>query len=394
MSAKSITKGQGDKGTKWRIGSLARLLCFLAPLLFCVISASAQSPALRWVGASNVEVTGLPPAALQRLQRWTLPQWQRLLAVYAGPDESLPPMLGTYGIESNTVRFTPQFPPTPGVTYRAVFRPANLPGAKTKAAPLTAIFETPARTATPTTVVSHVYPSVEVVPENLLKFYLHFSAPMSRGRSYEYIRLLDSNGKQIELPFLELNEELWDQTQTRLTLLIDPGRIKRGVLPLEEIGPSLEAGKSYTLSISRAWQDGNGNPLKEDFQKHFRVGPPDRTPPDPAQWRIETPKAGTRTPLTVTFPEPMDQALTQRVFGVVLASGVTIAGQVALTEQERRWEFTPVGPWLTGNYHIVIQTTLEDLAGNNIGKPFEVDLFEGVKRHIETQSLKLPFTVR
>lgn len=369
-------------------------LCSLVSLSLCVISASAQAPALRWVGASGVEVTGLPPITLQRLQRWTLPQWQRLLVVYAGLDESLPPMLGTYRIEGNTVRFTPQFPLAPSVTYRAVLRSANLPGAKTKAAPLTAIFEAPARNVTPTTIVSQVYPSTDVVPENLLKFYLHFSAPMSRGHSYEYIRLLDSNGKQVELPFLELDEELWDQTQTRLTLLIDPGRIKRGVLPLEEIGPSLEAGKSYTLTISRAWQDGNGNPLKEDFQKQFRVGPPDRTPPDPAQWRIEAPKAGTRTPLIVTFPEPMDQALTQRVFSVVAESGAAIAGQVALTEQERRWEFTPNRPWLVGNYHIAIQTTLEDLAGNNIGKPFEVDLFEGVKRHIETQSLKLPFTVR
>ena len=394
MSARPITKGQRDKETKRRTGSLVRLLCFLVSLSLCVISAAAQTPVLRWVSASGVEVTGLSPAALQRLQRWTPLQWQRLLAVYTGPDEALPPMLGSYRIEGNVLRFTPQFPPAPGVTYRAIFRPANLPGAKTNAAPLTAIFQAPARDVTPTTVVSHVYPSVDVVPENLLKFYLHFSAPMSRGHSYEHIRLLDSNGKQVELPFLELDEELWDQTQTRLTLLIDPGRIKRGVLPLEEIGPSLEAGKSYTLAIGRAWQDGNGNPLKEDFQKHFRVGPPDRTPPDPAQWRIELPKAGTRTPLVVSFPEPLDQALTQRVFSVVAASGAAIAGQVALTEQERRWEFTPVQPWAAGGYHIAIQTTLEDLAGNNIGKPFEVDLFEGVKRHIETQSIKLPFTVR
>lgn len=369
-------------------------LCSLVSLSLCVISASAQTPTLRWVGTASVEVTGLPPALLQRLQRLTPPQWQRLLVVYAGQDETLPPMLGSYRVESNVLRFTPQFPLAPGVTYRAIFRPANLPGAKAKTAPLTAIFQAPARDATPTTVVSHVYPSTDVVPENLLKFYLHFSAPMSRGHSYEHIRLLDSNGKQVELPFLELDEELWDQTQTRLTLLIDPGRIKRGVLPLEEIGPSLEAGKSYTLVISRAWQDGNDNPLKEDFQKQFRVGPPDRTPPDPTHWRIEVPQAGTRAPLTVAFLESMDQALTQRVFSVVTASGASIAGQAVLTEQERRWEFKPAQPWSAGSYHIAIQTTLEDLAGNNIGKPFEVDLFDGVKRHIETQNFKLPFTVR
>ncbi len=332
------------------------------------------------------------------MQRWTPSQWQRLLAVYAGAAEATTPMLGAYRSAGSVLRFTPQFPPAPGVTYRAVFRPAYLPGPNgqrsSKAALLTAIFQTPPRNAAPTTVVSHVYPSAALLPENLLKFYLHFSAPMSRGRSYEYIRLLGADGKQVELPFLELAEELWDPTQTRLTLLIDPGRIKRGVLPLEEIGPSLEAGKSYTLAISREWQDGNGNPLKEDFQKHFRVGPPDRTPPDPAQWRIETPAPGTRTPLLVSFPEAMEQALAQRVLNVVTESGARVDGQAVLTEQERRWEFTPAQPWQAGSYHLAIQTTLEDLAGNNIGKPFEVDLFTGVKRHVETSSIRLPFAVR
>ena len=93
---------------------------------------------------------------------------------------------------------------------------------------------------------------------------------MQRGNIYEHIHLCDSNGKPIELPFLEIDEELWDTTMTRLTLFIDPGRIKRGVLPLEEIGPSLEAGKRYTLVINREWKDGVGNRLKEEFQKKFK----------------------------------------------------------------------------------------------------------------------------
>jgi hypothetical protein len=62
----------------------------------------------------------------------------------------------------------------------------------------------------PTTVVSQVYPTAEVLPENLLKFYVHFSAPMSSGHIYDHIRLIgDSTGKEVELPFLEIDEELW-----------------------------------------------------------------------------------------------------------------------------------------------------------------------------------------
>lgn len=46
---------------------------------------------------------------------------------------------------------------------------------------------------------------------------------------------------------------------TRLTLIIDPGRIKRGARPLEELGPALKAGKKYTLAIGREWRDGRGS---------------------------------------------------------------------------------------------------------------------------------------
>src|SRR5258708_25924823 len=113
---------------------------------------------------------------------------------------------------------------------------------------------------------------------------------------------------------------------TRLTLFIDPGRIKRGVRPLEEVGPALEAGKRFTLVIDSAWLDGTGNPLRESFLKTFEVGPPDRDPPDPAQWKIQPPKSSTRDALTLTFPEPMDHALAQRVICVTSGTGEVLAG--------------------------------------------------------------------
>jgi hypothetical protein len=37
---------------------------------------------------------------------------------------------------------------------------------------------------------------------------------------------------------------------------------------------------------------------------------------------------------------------------------------------------------------------VEDLAGNNIGKPFEVDLFEGVERRLSMTTVKLSFEIR
>src|SRR5207247_1852853 len=107
----------------------------------------------------------------------------------------------------------PQFPLQQGVRYRAVFRPAKLPGERSSAVggePITSVYDVPQRPANSTTVVTHIYPTAEVLPENLLKFYLHFSAPMSRGHIYDHIQLRDESGKPVELPFLEIDEELWN----------------------------------------------------------------------------------------------------------------------------------------------------------------------------------------
>jgi hypothetical protein len=304
-------------------------------------------------------------------------------------------MLGAYRISSDVVRFEPQFPLEPGLVYRAVFRPDRLPGKSKQTELLTAEFRRPPRDNTPTTVVSQIYPSGDVLPENLLKFYIHFSAPMSRGRIYDHITLREkSSGKAIELPFLEIDEELWDPAMQRLTLFIDPGRIKRGVRPLEEIGPALEEGKSYTLIIDREWRDGAGKLLRETFEKQFYVGPPDREPLAPDTWRINPPAAETREALALIFPEPLDQALALRLIQVTDERGNPIKGSASVENRERLWRFIPLTTWRRGSYRIVVQTTIEDLAGNNIGKSFEVDLFEGVQRQLTAASVKLSFQIR
>jgi len=350
----------------------------------------------------NVEVSGLSAATLKELRHvdWSLPQWQQLLSVYAESADltnhaGLPAILGSYRVNSDVLRFQPQFPVTPGITYRAIFDPGRLPGGRgTGDALVTAVWQLTRAPSTSSTVVSHVYPSAAVLPENLLKFYLHFSAPMSGGHVYDYIHLRDESGKNVELPFLELDEELWNPAMTRLTLFIDPGRIKRGVRPLEEVGPALQAGKRYTLVIDRGWKDALGNPLKESFHKAFKAAIPDRSPPDPAQWKIRAPKAGTRQPIIVLFPKPMDHALAQRVIRVTNESGELVQGRTELQDEERRWTFVPAVAWPRGPHRLVVETTIEDLAGNNVGKPFEVDVFKQAAEHLANLTVKLPFAIR
>jgi hypothetical protein len=372
-------------------------------------ASKAEPPrySIRWIPLGpdsnkvNIEVAGIPSATLQELDgtNRSLAQWQRLLSVYADQGDllanvGLPAMIGEYRIAPDTLRFEPQFPLQRGIHYRAVFSPNRLPGKLAGGPIVTSTFHLPDRPSAPTTVVANVFPTADVLPENLLKFYIHFSAPMSAGHIYDHIRLRNEAGKEIELPFLEIDEELWNPTMTRLTLFIDPGRIKRGVQPLEEIGPALEEGKRYTLVIDAGWRDAANIPLKEGFQKRFMVGPTDREPIDLSRWKIQSPPAESRRPLLITFSEPMDHALALRVIRVLDASNQLIAGSADLTNQERHWSFTPVHPWHRGPHHLSVQTTIEDLAGNNVGKAFDVDLFDGVQRRFTNSTVSLPFTVR
>jgi len=327
------------------------------------------------------------------------PEWSRLLSVYvhaggAVIDPKTPGMVGQYAIEGEVIRFRPQFPLARGVEYRAEFRPGALPGGKPGQFTIVARHRVEKPSPAASTIVTAIYPTADVLPENLLKFYVYFSSPMSRGDIYDHIKLREDSGREVELPFLQIDEELWDAEMKRLTLFIDPGRIKRGVLPLEEVGPALEAGKKYELTIAEAWKDAAGNPLKAKFQKRFTVGEPDRAALDPNRWKITAPKSTTAGPLAVDFGKSVDHALALRMIEVVGDGSAPIHGNKKVTRNERVWQLTPNEPWKAGTYHLTVQTTIEDLAGNNIGKPFEVDLFDGVQRRLTNSVVKIPFEVR
>jgi hypothetical protein len=358
------------------------------------VGSGEGSAALRFDPAGPAfEVTGLARSELMGLEDLKPEAWAEIFAVYvAGASReggNRPPVLGSYRIIDGGIRFEPRFPPEPGVRYRAVFRPRDARGA-----PIEQEFLLPKPAAVPAR-VERLYPSAAQLPENLLKLYLYFSAPMRRGEAYRRVRLFAAGaGREIELPFLELDEELWDREGKRLTLLFDPGRIKRGLRPREEEGPVLEAGKRYALIVDRLWPDASGNPLSEEYRKEFAVGPPDETQPDPKQWKIQPPAAGTRNRLVVTLPEPLDYAMLQRVIDVTGANDARIDGRIAIEAEERRWTFTPERPWLPGEHRLVVEATLEDLAGNSIERPFEVDLFRSVERTSEVMKVRIPFVIQ
>jgi hypothetical protein len=70
-----------------------------------------------------------------------------------------------------------------------------------------------------------------------------------------------------------------------------------------------------------------------------------------------------------------------------------LAGAIAVEQHETVWRFTPNAPWAAGNYRLLIDAGLEDTAGNRIGEPFDIDVFDRVSEHLTTRTVTLPFTV-
>jgi hypothetical protein len=349
------------------------------------------------------EAFGLPAAEIAKLAEdadadEALSRVFSLHVVNDSRRADLPAMAGSYAVKDSVLRFTPRYSLRPGTGYRAVLHPnaiANPEGSQNRAAKIISReVSIPEEAAGDATAVTHVYPTAAVLPENQLRFYIHFSAPMGRGDAYAQVRLLDGRGEPVDLAFLEIGEELWDARHQRLTLLIDPGRIKRGLRPREETGPVLEAGREYTLAIDRNWRDAKGHPLKAAFTKRFRAGPPVETAIDPALWKITPPAAGSNEPLTVRFPRPLDHALIERTITVAVPDGAPVTGRGTAVDEERRWEFRAEKRWKSGKYVIVVDTTLEDISGNRVGRPFDVDLENEIDRPVEAEIVKIAFEVK
>ena len=174
---------------------------------------------------------------------------------------------------------------------------------------------------------------------------------MSRGEAYRHIRLLDAAGKPVADPFLELDEELWSADGKRFTLLFDPGRIKRGLEAARgaRAGPGggqvLRAGRRPRLA-----RRGRPTRSRAEFRKAFRAGPPDDTSPDPKTWTVHPPAAGTRDPLAIPFPEPLDRALLDRLIAVRDGPRAHRTGRGRRRRRGNAWRFVPDAPGWRGEY--------------------------------------------
>jgi hypothetical protein len=216
-----------------------------------------------------------------------------------------------------------------------------------------------------------IYPGADQVPANLLRLYVHFSAPMLRRDVPSHVRLLDASGAEVPLPFVELDQGLWDPGDRRLTVFVHPGRIKRGVAPREAMGPVLREGATYRLLIDARMRDAAGGPIGVSAEKTITAAAEDTHSPDPSAWALTTPRHAGAS-VTLHFGEPLDRALLERMIQVEDGAGALVEGTATIGPGETSWSFMPRAPWKPGGYRIRVDPALEDLAGNAVGHLFEI----------------------
>ncbi len=340
-----------------------------------------------------VSIQNLCPAFVAHLGGQVASLLRVKVAEAGGPDDDLPEVSGDYDIRGDEVRFIPHFAFDSGVLFRAILdlRPLGLP-VPTEFQALEFSFSRD--TGTAETKVCHVFPSSDLLPANLLRFCVRFSGPMKRGRAQDNIQILGSDGEPIPDALYRAPVELWDRSMTCLTILLDPGRLKRGVGPNRMLGPPLKVGQQYTLAIGTGMIDVQGRPLRDPFNKSFSVSEAIRATLAIEHWKISRPVAGSHDSLELTFPRPLDWAQLWRAITVASESGQPLGGSIDISVGETCWRFTPDEPWQARAHRVRVAPGLEDVCGNTSSGPFDGPLRSADEVALETAIRTIPFVVK
>jgi hypothetical protein len=304
-------------------------------------------------GADCVRLSGLAPGADVQVR-----------PSLAAAGRELPAMAGRLVRDGNDVCFVPRFPFVAGTSYTVTVAGAAV-AVLTRTRP-----DRPAVTE-----VLAIYPTAAEVPRNLLRFYIWFSAAMSEGYAARHVRLVDAaRGDPLDGALLPVAGELWSGDRRRLTVLLDPARIKRGLAAHRQIGYPLRTAEPFRIVVDDGFRDALGRPLRGAADRRYAVGADERRRVDPGAWTISAPAAGARAPLEVTFDRPLDHGLLARCLHVTGPDGQPVAGLPEPGPEERSWRLTPREGWAPGPHRLVVDPVLEDLAGNSVSRVFDRDL--------------------
>ena len=300
-----------------------------------------------------------------------------------GRAERLQPIAGEFIEEAGEIWFVPRFRLRPGLRYSLLSDGVE-----------SASVEVPLAQAPAMTHVVSIHPTAEQVPFNLLRVYVSFSGPMSEGWANRAVRVRRADTGQ-ELPdvFLPMEPELWDASRQRLTLLLDPGRIKRGVGPNRAAGYPLDPGVPINVVVDQTMRDARGLELSAAVERRYEVGAALRERVDVHKWRLSVPRAGSRGHLLVALDRPLDHSLACRFVTVLDPSWSPVGGEARLEDGGSAWRFTPLARWRSGGHRLRVDPRLEDIAGNSVRRIFDRDLDRPDNDPLVTNQVDVPFSI-
>jgi len=222
--------------------------------------------------------------------------------------------------------------------------------------------------------IKNIYPSSSSVPSNILKWYIKFSKAVNTSYIYKHIRFINASGDTISNAILPLENTLVSEDKTLITIWIEPGRQKRGLIPNSKQGAVFNPNKTYKLIISNQLKDSEGVPMSADYIHSFKVEYPDRIKPNITNWNIQRPEINSLSSLLIHTNESLDYGSILNNIYIINAQNQKTEGDWRLIQQEKTLSFIPIKPWTQGSYKVLFHAEIEDLAGNNLHKLFDKDI--------------------
>jgi hypothetical protein len=210
-----------------------------------------------------------------------------------------------------------------------------------------------------------ISPEARVLPANTLRFYIHFSRPGEAHFYREQLRLINGEGQVVPDPFLVMSQDLWSYDGSRLTVLMEPGRIKRGMGEDPSHEPAFVVGRTYSIVITA---------LGQTARQTFRVSDPILEAIDETCWRVVSPNVGSLDSAIVHFDRVMDAALCEDEIRIMTSSGEFVQTRASLLPDGTTMEFIPKHPWSAEEHRLVVSDRLEDVCGNRLGEALDHDL--------------------
>ena len=97
--------------------------------------------------------------------------------------------------------------------------------------------------------------------------------------------------------------------------------------------------------------------------------------------------------MEVAFGEALDYSLLTETLRVIDKAGNVVSGAWQLSNDEKVALFRPANTWQAGQYRLQVENRLEDLAGNNVNRPFDRDISRKDTKATSQRFSEVAFTI-